>query len=110
MRDGYRDGVIVYHLDRLARRPMELEQFIAVCECAGVRDVITVTADVDMGNGEGLCMARISVAVAAKESARKSERVKHKLRQNAEMGLPGGEANRPFGFEPDKLTIHEWER
>ncbi|HYO19414.1 MAG TPA: recombinase family protein, partial [Dermatophilaceae bacterium] len=27
--DGTRDGVLVYHLDRLTRRPIELEEFLA---------------------------------------------------------------------------------
>ena len=37
--DGVRDAVIVYHQDRLTRRPIELEQFLDVIMKAGVTDV-----------------------------------------------------------------------
>jgi len=106
VRDGLRDAVIVYNMDRLTRRPIELEEFTAVCEAAGLRQVVTATSDVDLGTDDGLFMARITAAVAAKESARKSARVRRKMQQNAELGLPGGGANRPYGYEADKITIN----
>jgi len=106
VRDGVRDAVIVYNMDRLTRRPIELEQFAAVCEAAGVSQVATVTADLNLGNDDGLFMARVFAAFAAKESGRKSERVRRKMRQNAEQGLPSGGANRPYGYESDKVTVN----
>lgn len=65
-----------------------------------------MTADVDLGNDDGLFMARIFAAFAAKESGRKSERLRRKARQNAEAGKPGGGPNRPFGYEADKITVN----
>jgi site-specific DNA recombinase len=106
---GVRDGVIVYNLDRLHRRPVELEEFVALCERVGVRDVATVTADIDLGNDDGLFMARIFAAFAAKESGRKSARIRRKLLQNAQQGLPHGGPIRPYGYQDDKLTICETE-
>ncbi len=103
-----RDAVIVYNLDRLHRRPVELEEFVALCESVGVRDLATVTADIDLGNDDGLFMARIFAAFAAKESGRKSARIRRKMLQNAEQGLPHGSV-RPFGYEPDKVTLREAE-
>ncbi|KAA0015737.1 recombinase family protein [Antrihabitans cavernicola] len=105
---GVRDGVIVYNLDRLHRRPIELEDFVTLCEKVGVRDVATVTADIDLGNDDGLFMARIFAAFAAKESGRRSARIRRKMEQNAQNGLPHGSA-RPFGYEPDKVTVRESE-
>ena len=105
---GARDAVIVYNLDRLHRRPVELEEFVTLCESSGVRDVATVTADIDLGNDDGLFMARIFAAFAAKESGRKSARVRRKLLQNAEQGLPHGSV-RPFGYESDKITLRDAE-
>ncbi|HYB34576.1 MAG TPA: recombinase family protein, partial [Mycobacterium sp.] len=104
LESGARDAVIVYNLDRLHRRPAELEEFVGLCERVGVSQVATVTADIDLGNDNGLFMARIFAAFAAKESGRKSARVRRKLLQNAEQGLPHGSV-RPFGYEPDKITI-----
>lgn len=108
LESGARDAVVVYNLDRLHRRPVELEDFVALCEAVGVQDVATVTADIDLGNDDGLFMARIFAAFAAKESGRKSARVRRKLLQNAEQGRPHGSA-RPFGYEDDKITLRPGE-
>ena len=106
LQSGARDAVIVYNLDRLHRRPAELEEFVALCERVGVSQVATVTADIDLGNDDGLFMARIFAAFAAKESGRKSARVRRKLLQNAAAGLPHGSV-RPFGYEDDKVTLRD---
>ncbi len=108
LRSGVRDAVIVYNLDRLHRQPSELEAFVDLCESTGVRDVATVTADIDLGNDDGLFMARIFAAFAAKESGRKSARITRKALANAHAGLPHGPA-RPFGYEDDKVTIRKSE-
>mgnify|MGYP005811970293 CR=1 FL=1 len=104
LESGARDAVIVYNLDRLHRRPAELEDFVSLCERVGVSQVATVTADIDLGNDDGLFMARIFAAFAAKEYGRKSARIRRKMLQNAERGLPHGSA-RPFGYEDDKITL-----
>jgi site-specific DNA recombinase len=106
---GQRDAVVVYHTDRLTRRPIELEQFVQVCERAGLQQFATVTADIDLGNDDGLFMARILSIVAAKESARKSARLKRKAQETAEAGKPNGGHLRPFGYEKDQLTVVESE-
>lgn len=106
--DGTRDAVIVYNLDRMTRRPIELEAFAEVRQHAGVRELATVTADIDLGNDDGMFMARLHSDVAAKESGRKSKRVMRKMRENAEAGLPHG-GQRPFGYERDRIIIVEEE-
>jgi site-specific DNA recombinase len=102
------DAVIVYHLDRLHRRPKELEEFVEVCDAAKVKHVASVHGDVNLSAGDGMLVARIMAAVAANESDAKSRRVKRKMQENAEKGLPHG-PQRPFGFEDDKVTIRESE-
>jgi site-specific DNA recombinase len=102
---GRRDGVVVYNLDRLHRQPRELEDFNAVCNTAGVRQVITVTADIDLGNDDGLFMARVIAAVAAKESGRKSARLKRQALQRAEQGRPNPSYHRPFGYTADQMQV-----
>lgn len=105
---GDRDAVIVYNLDRLHRRPIELEAFAALCEQVGMTNVATVTADIDLGNDDGLFMARLYAAVAAKESGRKSARQKRKMQELAEQGRPHG-GLRAYGYGPDKVTIVDTE-
>src|SRR5947209_5660355 len=63
VRDGLRDGVIVYHVDRLTRRPVELEDFVATVDAAKIRHVRFVVGDMNLGNGDGLMIARIMAAM-----------------------------------------------
>jgi site-specific DNA recombinase len=107
--DGRRDAVIVYHMDRLTRRPADLEQFADLCERVGMKSFATVVSDINIGNEDGLLMARILAAFAAQESARKSARQKLKAREIAEAGRPNGGFHRPFGYEADRVTVRESE-
>jgi site-specific DNA recombinase len=106
---GQRDAVIVYNNDRLTRRPIELEQFTAICEAAGVTQLIAITGGLNLGNDDGMFTARVLAAVAAKESARKSARLKRKAREIAESGKPNGGYHRPWGYEADRVTVVESE-
>ncbi|WKN47845.1 recombinase family protein [Nocardioides sp. Arc9.136] len=103
--DGLVDGVLVYHIDRLTRRPIELEEFLGALDRARVRQVKFVTGDTDVFSGDGLMMARVMAAMAAKESADKSRRVARKHQQNATEGKPHKGATRPFGYEADFVTV-----
>jgi hypothetical protein len=104
--DGWRDAVIVYHPDRLTRRPIELEHFVEVVTGAGISHVQFVAgAPVDLASGDGLLVLRMLGAVAANESASKSRRVRRKLDEVAASGRPHGGSNRPFGYESDCITI-----
>ena len=72
---GIRDAVIVYHLDRLHRRPRELEDFIDLCDRSGIRDLACVTGEIDFGTYDGRFHARILGAVSRKESDDNSRRL-----------------------------------
>lgn len=104
---GEVDAVIVWHLDRLHRTPRELESFIDTCTAAGINAVATVTADIDLAEGDGLFQARILTAVAAKESDDKRRRLQRKHVELAQQGRP---LRAPFGYTyntADKtLTAH----
>lgn len=102
--EGRRDGVIVWHMDRLHRRPIELERFVATCTRAGVGDVVTLSGDIDLAKGDGLLMARLLAAVAANESDSKRRRQQRKALEIAQADKPKTGGPRPFGFEDDKTT------
>lgn len=103
--DGTVDAVLVYHLDRLTRRPIELEQFLAVLDAAKVRHVRFVTGHSDITTGDGLLVVRMLAAVAANESASKSRRVARKHEQDAIEGIPHRGSTRPYGYRSDFTTI-----
>jgi site-specific DNA recombinase len=107
LRDGHRDAVIVYHVDRLTRRPIELEQFVAAMDAAMVRHVRFVVGDSDITTGDGLLAVRMMGIVAAHESATKSRRILRKHAELAEQGRPNGGPLRPFGFESDRVTVRQ---
>lgn len=107
--DGIRDAVIVYHLDRLHRKPIELEQFVQVCSNAGLTDVVTVQGDVNIAQSDGLLHARLLSIFAASESDAKSRRSQRKPLEIAEAGLPHFGGTRPFGFEDDRVTHNKIE-
>jgi len=104
---GAVDAVATWDLDRLTRRPIELEDFVAVCDQAGVTQLAFVGGNVDMGTGDGLLVARIKGAVAAEEVRKTRQRIKRKHQELAERGLSHGGGTRPFGFEEDRVTIRE---
>lgn len=107
--DGRRDGVIVWHMDRLHRQPRELERFVDTCTLARVRDVVTLSGDIDLAKGDGLLMARLLAAVAANESDSKRRRGARKALEIAQSGRPLMGGPRPFGFLEDKVTHHPTE-
>lgn len=102
---GRRDGVLIYHPDRLTRRPVELEEFVDVLTSAKV-PVKFVAGDADIATGDGLLMLRIMAAVAANSSASKSRRIIRKHQELAERGMPNVSGKyRPFGYADDRVTI-----
>lgn len=102
---GLIDAVVVWHQDRLVRHPKELEEFFEVCDASGLRDMATVTGDVDLGNDDGRFHARILGAVARKESDDKSRRIRRKMEELARQGRGKGGGTRPFGFNEDRVSL-----
>ena len=93
---GELDRVICWHLDRLYRRPHELEPVINLAD----RGLIVVTVehgDLDLTTGDGRYNARIVVAGAAKMSDDTSRRVRRAKAQNRERGLQHG-GKTPVGW------------
>lgn len=93
---GAIDLLIVWHPDRLHRSPAELETFVAIVETAGAQ-VSTVTAgEFDLATPEGRLVARITGAVARKESEDKSRRLRRKQEELREHGKPTGRLGYPY--------------
>ena len=102
---GIRDAVIVYHLDRLHRRPRELEDFLDLCDRSGIRNLACVTGEIDLGTHDGRFQARILGAVARKESDDKSRRLIRKHLELAQAGRVSGGGTRPYGYTKDRATV-----
>jgi DNA invertase Pin-like site-specific DNA recombinase len=93
---GKTQAVVVWDLDRLHRRPIELESFIDLADQKHLA-LATVTGECDLGTHNGRLYARLKGAVARAEMDQKSERQKRAAQQRAESGTQWWSA-RPFGF------------
>src|SRR5665647_1062329 len=109
MRAGAVDNIVVWHVDRLTRRLIDLEEIIGICEATHVR-LATVTGDLDLSTDTGRMLARILASVARGEVERKGARQRRANRQRAENGK-GRWTRRPFGYdrEGDRVFIVEAE-
>ena len=101
--------LIADHPDRLHRSPRELEDFVGLVERTGCR-VLTVTAgDLDFTTPEGRLMARITGAVARKESEDKQRRVLRKQRELRERGRPTNRLGYPYdrggALNPERAAV-----
>lgn len=101
--DGRINGIVVYHGDRLVRRPEDLADLIRLADSKGVRLASpNGTRNLDNERLEPW----IRAAFAEEESQRLSERRKAQYERWRAKGRvrPGGPGGRSFGFESDNLT------
>jgi site-specific DNA recombinase len=104
---GTINAVLAWDLDRLHRRPIELEGFIDLCDRRKVA-LASVGGDIDLGSSAGRLHARIMGNVARHEIEHKSERQKRANLQRAQNGTPH-QGRRCFGYSPDGSEVVERE-
>ncbi|MHB8437838.1 MAG: recombinase family protein [Acidimicrobiales bacterium] len=102
---GARDGVIVWHNDRLHRNTRELEDFIDLVEATDVTIATVTSGDYDLTTTTGRAMARIAGALARLESEDKSRRVKRQAQQAAQEGKRSGGGTRAYGYGPGHMKV-----
>lgn len=109
LKSGVIDGIVVWDLDRLARRPVDLEAVIDIFdEFAGKRRLVFASAQgrYDISRSDDRAMARIVVTMANKSSADTARRVSRKHREIAEKGRTWGGGYRPFGWKEPNGKLH----
>jgi DNA invertase Pin-like site-specific DNA recombinase len=100
---GKVSGIVVYHGDRLVRRPEDLADLMRLAESKGVKLASpTGTRDLDTERLE----LWIRAAFAEEESQRTSERRKAQYERWRRDGKvrPGGRGGRAYGFKSDGMT------
>lgn len=105
VQNGTVHAVIAWHPDRLYRRLDDLAEFADVCKTHRVAVSTVQTGHVDLSTPSGRMIAGMLGVTARFESEHKAERVKRKMQQNAEQGLPHGGNTRPFGYADDRVTV-----
>lgn len=101
---GAADGLIVYDIDRLARRMRDLEALIDVVETRGI-PVASVTGSLDVGTSAGRTMSRVMVSMANKSSEDTARRVSRAALQRAQAGTPKTDGFRPYGYDRDMQIV-----
>ncbi|MBB3082950.1 DNA invertase Pin-like site-specific DNA recombinase [Geodermatophilus sabuli] len=101
-------AVVAWDLDRLHRRPVELEHFIDLADRHRLA-LATVGGNADLSTDNGRLFARIKGAVARGEIERKSARQKRANLQRAELGKPPAGGRRAVGYEPGGMELREFE-
>jgi site-specific DNA recombinase len=108
LRRGRRDAVVVYDMDRVARRTRDLDDLLDVYESRPNVGFAAVTGELDLASSGGRMVARMLVSVATKASEDTGRRVARKHLELAQQGLPAG-GRRAFGYAEDFTTIIEAE-
>lgn len=104
VRRGVVDVVVAWHTDRLHRSPVELEEYIGVCDPRGVPTFTVKAGPLDLSTPSGRMVARQLGAVARYEVEHAVERMQRaKLQAATEGRWKGG--RRPYGFEGDGVTV-----
>lgn len=101
---GQVQAITVVRMDRLLRRPVELETFIELNESLGLI-LATTDGELDLSTSAGRVVARILASLARQEVEVKSARQKSGHDQRAQRGLPWA-TRRPFGFEANAVDHH----
>ncbi|MGV0070711.1 recombinase family protein [Mycobacterium colombiense] len=98
IRDGRIGAVVVWDLDRLHRRPIELEEFMKLADEKHLA-LATVSGDVNLSTAQGRLVARLKGSVAAHEGEHRKARQLRATRQLAERGVPNW--HKAFGYLGD---------
>lgn len=101
---GRASGVLAWHTDRLHRSPVELEEYIAICDRGGVPTHCVKAGPLDLATPSGRLVARQLGAVARYEVEHMIERQKAAKLQAGRAGKYRG-GRRPFGYEADGVTV-----
>lgn len=103
---GRANALIAEDLDRAMRDPRDLEDFIDIAaeHKINARSESGSLTFTDGGTDSEVTMARIMVTVANKSSRDNQRRQRQSREGRARAGKFGG-GPRPFGFEPDGITV-----
>jgi len=104
IRSGHIDAVVVWDLDRLHRRPVELEEFLDLAKERSL-SLASVGGDVDLGTEQGVLIAGIKAQVGRYETQQISRRVRRKQEELRAAGKPFSGGRRPYGYDKTRSQV-----
>lgn len=108
IRTDQADAIVAWHTDRLYRRSKDLTHLIDIANEHKIEIRTVTSGDIDLSTASGRMMARVVAAVNEHEIEHGQERMKLAKSDAAARGVYRG-SSRPFGYEPDGITIRESE-
>ena len=107
---GRINTIVVYAMDRLYRKPRELEDLLEIVDTSPNQiKVETLTGStLDLNSADGIANIRILVTLAKRETDMMTKRIQDKHQELAIAGKPHG-GERAFGYENDQITINKEE-
>lgn len=105
---GALDAVVVWDIDRLTRKPMELETFIELADRHHL-SLASVGGEIDLSSPQGRLTARIKGGVARHEAEQMGRRIRRKQEENARTGR-SYHGQTPFGYDRATVTRDGHER
>lgn len=100
--------VLAWSLDRVQRNKRDELRLYEACQKHGVVLALVNGADLDFSTAAGRFVAESLGSVARMEIDLKSDRQRRQQEQAAANGVRSG-GRKPFGYEPDGMTIRESE-
>ena len=101
---GIRDAVIVYHLDRLHRRPRELEDFLDLCQRSASATCLRHRRDRPRHTRRPLPCPYPRRRGPQGERRQEPTLIRKHL-EIARRGKVSGGGTRPYGYAEDRLTV-----
>jgi DNA invertase Pin-like site-specific DNA recombinase len=107
---GLIGAIVVYHGDRLVRRPQDLAKLIELADSKGLR-LASPTGTRNLDNGDDRFIVWIEAAAQERSSYDTSRRKITQYERMRREGKvrPGGRGGRSYGFRGDNLTMIESE-
>lgn len=102
---GKLQAIVVYHGDRLMRRPEDLGTLLSVSRTKGIK-LASPIGNRDLGNPDDEYILWIEAAGFGRASADSSRRIKRGIERRRLAGIvnSGGRGGRLFGFDTDGVT------
>lgn len=97
MESGEIDGVVVWHVDRLIRRPRDLERLLSLAETRRLH-LASAHGQRKLDDPDDVFILRIEVAHGCRSSDDTSRRMKRRIKALREDGVVSGGGPRRFGY------------
>lgn len=100
---GRLTGIVVYHGDRMVRRPQDLGKLLELAENKGIK-LASPTGTYDLDREKMILWIQAAFAEAESDSTSRRKKAQYERMRRAGLVRSGGRGGRVFGFASDGVT------